>query len=203
MHTLAVPANLHDRQDHGRKQYHQEYLDFTLRYLGDVYEEQDNREELVETWKSRWTLEDLSNSSPRQTNDYDCGLFTLTGITLLSQRIPISPESYSERVFSLRNTRQRIAYLLWKNSRNKPKVPAPRRRRSTQTRLRQNLQSIHKKVHPTPTEPSQFSKMKAQARKEGTKKEVQKSTYSTWGIQTTRQNSYNGSVNVSTTIKYY
>ncbi len=116
----------------------------------------------------RWTLQDWSSSSPTQTNSYDCGLFTLAGITLLSQRIPLTPDSYSALSFFLRNMRQRIAYLLWKNSRNKPTVPAPRRRRSAQARRRQDPPKIHKKV--ISTKPSLLSKMTARARKERRKK---------------------------------
>ena len=54
----------------GPKSYH-----YHQEYLGDVYAEQDEREEPIETWKSRWTFQDLSDSSPAQTNSSDCGLF--------------------------------------------------------------------------------------------------------------------------------
>ena len=95
-----------------------------LMYLGDVYRAQTGQ--LADDWKSLWTLTDASESAPKQYNGCDCGIFTLTNITLLAQHIPLHVQSYTEATFLLQDTRKRIALLLWKASRNpKPSTPYP------------------------------------------------------------------------------
>ena len=34
-------------------------------------------------WLDSWTIEDLSDKSPQQANDFDCGIFTLLNLCLL------------------------------------------------------------------------------------------------------------------------
>jgi len=111
----------------GRKRCNQLYLQTMLMYLGDVYRAQTGQ--LADDWKSLWTLTDASESAPKQYNGFDCGIFTLTNITLLAQHIPLHVQSYSEATFLLQDTRKRIALLLWKASRNRPRpTPPPTRR---------------------------------------------------------------------------
>jgi Ulp1 family protease len=117
VHMAEKTIDLWDPQ--GRKRCNQLYLQTMLMYLGDVYRAQTGQ--LADDWKSLWTLADASESAPKQYNGFDCGIFTLTNITLLAQHIPLHVQSYTEATFLLQDTRKRIALLLWKASRNRPK----------------------------------------------------------------------------------
>ena len=94
------------------------YLTTMLTYLGTNYRIRHCCSS--EEWEATWTLVDESDHSPRQSNSFDCGLFLLAGITLLSQQMPLTAQAYSEEMFSNNGTRERIAMLLWKASTNKP-----------------------------------------------------------------------------------
>ena len=115
----------------GLKPSNRVYMEYMLGYLGRKYldQHQCSEEDAIE-WMETWTLTDESARSPSQHNGYDCGLFLLTSITLLSQRFPLSPESYTEGAFQELQTRQRVALLLWKASNNNPRL-----RRADQPRL--------------------------------------------------------------------
>ncbi|KAK1733797.1 C48 family peptidase [Skeletonema marinoi] len=75
----------------GRKEENQLYLQSMLRYLGDVYKSKTGQDEA--TWKREWELIDDSVNSPRQHSGYDCGVFVITNITLLAQKIPLKRKS--------------------------------------------------------------------------------------------------------------
>lgn len=67
-----------------------------------------------------WELTDGSDTVPTLFNDAESGLFVLVNITLLSQGVELTKETYSERSLQQNQTRERIAFLLWRNSTNKP-----------------------------------------------------------------------------------
>lgn len=111
----------------GRKEENQLYLQSMLRYLGDVYRSKTGQDQVA--WKREWELIDDSVNSPRQHNGHDCGVFVITNITLLAQKIPLTVQTYTEATFLERNTRERIALLLWLASHNRPRPPTPQRQR--------------------------------------------------------------------------
>ena len=111
----------------GRKEENQLYLQSMLRYLGDVYRSKTGQDQGA--WKREWELLDDSENSPRQHNGHDCGVFVITNITLLAQKIPLTAQTYTEATFLERNTRERIALLLWLASQNRPRPPTPQRQR--------------------------------------------------------------------------
>jgi hypothetical protein len=81
-----------------------------------------------------WTLSDESESSPRQYNDSDCGLFLIVNMTLLSQEFTLNSGSYTEQCLRNQRTRERVAYLLWEKSSNKPQPYDSRSSRQMTTR---------------------------------------------------------------------
>ena len=48
-------------------------------------------------WLDSWTIEDLSDKSPQQANDFDCGIFTLLNLCLLVEEGSITKDSYSSK----------------------------------------------------------------------------------------------------------
>ena len=46
-------------------------------------------------WQQGWTREDKSQDSPRQTNEHDCGVFTLTSMGLLRSGLRLTKDAYS------------------------------------------------------------------------------------------------------------
>lgn len=134
-HWLFLRAQLDSKvitlwDSQGRKDGNQLYLQTMLRYLGDVYKSKTGQDETA--WKRDWRLIDDSENSPRQHNGHDCGVFVLTNITLLAQKIPLTAHTYNEATFQVQNTRERIAFLLWTASQNHPRLrlaPQPQQRR--------------------------------------------------------------------------
>ena len=132
IHVEVNTLNINLWDSMGRHEYNSIYLSSMLRYLGDLFREV--RGEDPTEWMARWTVTDCSDQSPVQHNSYDCGVFSLTSITLLAQKAALSPRSYTEADLQTYNTRQRIAYLLWKASTNQPqprRSSTPRPRRTT------------------------------------------------------------------------
>ena len=68
-----------------------------------------------------WTTSDRSGSTPRQTNGYDCGVFTLVNMSLLAQGTNLNLSSYSQLTIYQRNTRSRIAHVILLHS----EIPVP------------------------------------------------------------------------------
>ena len=125
----------------GVKEENQQYLQYMLQYLGDVYRDQGGQDPTA--WKREWTLVDGSDTIPRQSTGYDCGVFTIVNIVLMAQGIQVSGDCYEERTFLLRNTRQRIGILLWRASINKP-TPRGARTRNTTTQAKKKVGGLSK-----------------------------------------------------------
>mmetsp|Transcript_29303 Transcript_29303/g.49970 ORF Transcript_29303/g.49970 Transcript_29303/m.49970 type:complete len:148 (-) Transcript_29303:2321-2764(-) len=79
-----------------------------LRYLGDTYRSTTGKDEAG--WKREWELVDDSVNSPRQFIGHDCGVFVITNITLLAQKIPSTAQTYTEAIFLVQNTRERMHF---------------------------------------------------------------------------------------------
>lgn len=60
--------------------------------------------------KREWELVDDSVNSPRQFIGHDCGVFVITNITLLAQKIPSTAQTYTEAIFLEQNTRERMHF---------------------------------------------------------------------------------------------
>mmetsp|Transcript_24659 Transcript_24659/g.37755 ORF Transcript_24659/g.37755 Transcript_24659/m.37755 type:complete len:465 (-) Transcript_24659:676-2070(-) len=99
------------------------YLQSMLRYLGDVYKAQTGQDETA--WKREWELVDDSENSPRQHNGYDCGIFTITNINLLAQKIPLTAQTYTEANFSEQNTRERMRFSCGRRVKIVPDLARP------------------------------------------------------------------------------
>lgn len=121
--TVSREIKLWDPQ--GRNESNQIYLQSMRRYLLDKY--QDIHGELDEDWAASWTLIDDSLNSPRQSNGHDCGIFLLANATILAQNLPLCASSFSQDEFQLKETRMRVAMLLWLSSTNQPRVPSAAR----------------------------------------------------------------------------
>ena len=136
----------------GRKPQNMLYLNAMRDYLDQKRSDYNN----VDGWKDphpnkEWELLDLSDSFPRQYNDCDCGIFTLVNITLLAQGLQVDSETYSERSLDRNATRERVGFLLWDISRNRPTVVAgaPTRRHSPRTRRSSLTQTAQEPIPPT------------------------------------------------------
>lgn len=138
---IHVEVNEHKitiRDSMGRQDYHDTYMTAMLDYLGDLYQEFKNEDPT--DWKATWTCSYVH--SPQQTNSYDCGVFTLVNIALLAQRLDLNEHTYSNADINSWDTRQRIVYLLWKASRNKP---LPRSQRPANPTSRRSSTDISSK----------------------------------------------------------
>jgi hypothetical protein len=60
--------------------------------------------------KREWELVDDSVNSPRQFIGHDCGVFVITNITFLAQKIPSTAQTYTEAIFLEQNTRERMHF---------------------------------------------------------------------------------------------
>ena len=82
----------------------------------------------------------------------------------LGSRFHLTEHTYTNDTIDFNNTRERIAYLRWTHSRNKPKMPRPRprQRRSTATQQRK-MPSLPTK-RKLPTKQSLDSKLKEKQR---------------------------------------
>ena len=67
----------------------------------------------LEEWSLAWSCSDQSTNSPLQGNNNDCGIVSLVILALLSNGTILRPESYSQYMVNLRQTCQRITYLIW------------------------------------------------------------------------------------------
>ena len=100
------------------------YLYMVLLYLYDEKNQGEHNNHItLEDWGEEWTCSGKSSNSPRQRNGNDCGIFTLVLLALLSQGIWLQTDSYSQDLFCPRQTRIRIAYLIWSSSIGDPQTP--------------------------------------------------------------------------------
>ena len=63
-------------------------------------------------WSQSWTLRNRSGHSPRQTNDYDCGVFTMLSIYLSSRGVSLSRDTYDQHFIEAVNLRHNLALAL-------------------------------------------------------------------------------------------
>ena len=63
-------------------------------------------------WKHTWKTQDKSRDLPRQENTYDCGLFTMISIYLMSRGVQLQYSSYDQFGVSSRQLRRSIAFVL-------------------------------------------------------------------------------------------
>ena len=134
----------------GRKATNMLYLEAMRDYLDGKRSDYEGVDGWTEEQPHRvWELIDVSESSPRQYNDFDCGVFTLVNITLLSQGLPLE-EAYSEKTLQQNATRERLAFLLWETSRNRPTLipDEPSTTRRPMTRSRRSSLSPTAKLDP-------------------------------------------------------
>eukprot|EP00985_Skeletonema_marinoi_P005401 scaffold2340_cov212-Skeletonema_marinoi.AAC.3 len=119
-HEFAVLADAMKSQGHWLTDDNQLYLQSMLRYLGDTYRSTTGQDEAG--WKREWDLVDDSDleNSRRQHNGHDCGIFVITNMTLLAQKVPLTEQTYAEATFLEQNTRECIALLLWSASKIVP-----------------------------------------------------------------------------------
>jgi hypothetical protein len=68
-----------------------------------------------------WTTSNRSGSTPKQTNGYDCGVFTLINMSLLAHGTMPNSSSYSQETIYQRQTRQHIAHVILLTS----EIPVP------------------------------------------------------------------------------
>jgi hypothetical protein len=66
-------------------------------------------------WNGDWRINDKSMFSPQQGNYDDCGIFTILNMVLLTFGVELSEYSYSQFEITDRNTRHRIAQIIFKN----------------------------------------------------------------------------------------
>jgi Ulp1 family protease len=68
-------------------------------------------------WNGEWIFYDKSMFSPQQGNYDDCGVFTILNMVLLMSQVEfeLSEYSYSQFEITDRNTRHRIAQIIFKN----------------------------------------------------------------------------------------
>lgn len=70
---------------------------------------------IVNQWNGNWIIDDRSMLSPQQGNYDDCGIFTILNMSLLMSGVELSEYSYSQFEINARNTRRRIAQIIFKN----------------------------------------------------------------------------------------
>ena len=95
---------------------HRRYMEGLRRYLfEDMHKTVDehSRPQYWE-WSQDWSLRDLSRHSPRQQNDYDCGVFTMVSIYLSSRGVTLSNETYDQHYVTSANLRYNLALALLK-----------------------------------------------------------------------------------------
>ena len=63
-------------------------------------------------WSRSWALRNRSGHCPRQTNYYDCGVFTMTSIYLSSRGVTLSRDTYDQHFVEAVNLRHNIALAL-------------------------------------------------------------------------------------------
>ena len=85
------------------------YLRVMKRYLQDAEAEVVSRRTEQTTQSGPWTIQNRSGTTPKQTNGYDCGVFTLVNMSLIARGIRLDQGSYSQETIYRRQTRQHIA----------------------------------------------------------------------------------------------
>ena len=63
-------------------------------------------------WKKEWTYNNRSQNAPWQINTYDCGVFTLVSMYLLSRGLELTSSTYDQQSIYRRKVRLCIAHLI-------------------------------------------------------------------------------------------
>ena len=92
----------------GRHANNSTYMAAMVRYLWDDCRAEEGSIE-YDAWAQLWTCQDMSRSGPRQRNGYDCGVFTIIGIALALEGVPLTSETFTQDVVDHANSRERIA----------------------------------------------------------------------------------------------
>ena len=98
----------------GRKANNGIYLNAMRRYLYDEHAKTTNGPvDTFAAWARAWTVVDSSDSSPRQQNGDDCGIFTLVSMAMLIQGIRLTPRTYTQELITNNDIRRRLAHTIW------------------------------------------------------------------------------------------
>ena len=103
---------------------HRQYLWAMRRYL---YEEKisnvalDDRPDFDE-WKGASTTQNKSRDLPKQANTFDCGMFVIILIYLLSRGVQLQHSSYTQYGVTSRELQRSIAYVNWQANELLPSV---------------------------------------------------------------------------------
>ena len=110
------------RRDHTNRRYMEDMRRFLHRELHKVNQGQNGRTVMVElpedqrppydVWKREWTYKDMSRQAPAQENTYDCGVFTIVSIYLLSRGLELASTTYNQRAIYSRKVREGIAHII-------------------------------------------------------------------------------------------
>ena len=73
---------------------------------------EDQRPPYYGVWKREWTYKDRSRQAPAQENTYNCGVFTIVSIYLLSRGLELTSTTYNQQAIYLRKVRVGIAHII-------------------------------------------------------------------------------------------
>ena len=65
-----------------------------------------------DAWKREWAYKDKSRQAPAQENTYDCGVFTIVSIYLLSRGLELASTTYNQQAIYSRKVRVKIAHII-------------------------------------------------------------------------------------------
>ena len=118
------------RKDPTNRQYMEDMRRFLHRELHKVNQGQNGRTVMVElpedqrpqydVWKREWTYKDRSRQAPAQENTYDCGVFTIVSIYLLSRGLELASTTYNQRAIYSRKVREGIAHIILSRNQRQP-----------------------------------------------------------------------------------
>ena len=90
-------------------------------------------------WKKEWKYSDRSQNAPRQFNTYDCGVFTLVSMYLLSRGLELSSSTYDQQSIYRRKVRLCIAHLILQKNQLQEGATGLPPMRSARTRRRRPI----------------------------------------------------------------
>ena len=90
-------------------------------------------------WKKEWKYSDRSQNAPRQINTYDCGVFTLVSMYLLSRGLELSSSTYDQQSIYRRKVRLCIAHLILQKNQLQEGATGLPPMRSARTRRRRPI----------------------------------------------------------------
>lgn len=113
------------------------YLDAMVRYFHDVEVAVGRTTSNLEDYVQRWRKINRSGSSPKQTNGYDCGVFTLINLAVIAQGHTPSQTVYTQETVYRHQTRRQIAHMILMHS-GIPRPPQLEESRQTTAGIRTN-----------------------------------------------------------------